>query len=208
MEGTDPNPKPNQGKRYERPFNESLPHHGPTMTWWQWLLGHHPRSCWDRCYVLKVGGTQIPLCARCLGLYSAMVLGLGFGLALGWQVPAWTLGLALGLGFVDWLFTRIDYRPGSNPLRTATGALAGLALGWSVGARLPRSLSAEQWRVVTLLAVGAVMVELAALWSTPGCSGTSSESDDPPQSPNSSDMGDDSAPTAQAADGDDSAPTA
>ena len=154
----------------ERPSSAGMPGQGDdkrgaedSPSWWQWMLGHHPRSQWDRCYVLRLGARQIPLCARCLGLYPAMILALFLGVITGAQVPVWLLAAMLGLGFVDWSLTRIGYLQGANFHRTLTGALAGAALGWAVGARLPLWLAPNQWRVVFVATLAAAMVELAAL---------------------------------------------
>ena len=149
-------PRDREGDRHE-PVRQGA------LSWWQWTLGHHPRSQWDRCYVFRLGAKQIPLCARCLGLYPAMLLGLVLGQVTGWQVPSWLLGAMLALGFADWSLTRIGYRSGANVQRTVTGAVAGFALGWAVGARLPLWLSSGQLRVVLVAALAAAMVELAAL---------------------------------------------
>lgn len=87
---------------------------------------------------LELFGAPMPICARCVGIYAGMLLGI---LAF-WAVPllrervmrgvaiAATLPLAL-----DGLTQLTGLRESTNPLRIATGALAGLAFGlWILSA--------------------------------------------------------------------------
>jgi hypothetical protein len=100
------------------------------------LLAHHHPDQLERCYLVRCGARPIWLCARCLGLYPALLLTLGLQLA--WPLPAgpWDMPwLAIGSlpALLDWGLARLGRTPGSNPRRTWTGALLGLALGRAAG---------------------------------------------------------------------------
>lgn len=123
-----------------------------------YLLSHHRPSEYDRCYALAVGDRTVRLCARCSGIYP----GIALGLLLGVRSPAWLPTLAVvALGplpaLLDWARTAgADAPSGSNPVRTATGALLGIAYGLGLVALL----AGHDWRV---LAVGLGYGALAAV---------------------------------------------
>lgn len=80
----------------------------------------------DRSYFLN--GNQMPFCARDLGLFVGLAA--GFGLALFYRVKVNPLYFLLGLiplGIDGGLQAFTDYES-NNPLRLATGIIAGVAL--------------------------------------------------------------------------------
>ena len=94
-------------------------------------LSHHREDEYNRTYVL--GGVRV--CARCLGTYPVLLACMSALFALRaplqwkWDVPV-VLGLTLP-ALVDWSLGRFRPASGSNPVRTGTGVLLGLALGRS-----------------------------------------------------------------------------
>lgn len=95
-----------------------------------YVLSHHEPAEWHRCYVPRVGGRRVRLCARCLGIYPGIVVGIAAWLVAS-PLPTGRLAVAaLPLpALVDWAATAFTDRSGWNPVRTATGALLGYAYG-------------------------------------------------------------------------------
>lgn len=95
-----------------------------------YLLSHHEPAAWDRCYAPSLLGRRVRLCARCLGVYPGIAVGL-VAAATGGPLPAGLPVLAaLPLpAFLDWTATAFTERRGYNPIRTATGAALGYAYG-------------------------------------------------------------------------------
>ena len=121
----------------------------------RYLLSHHEPDEFGRCYAPSVRGRRVHLCARCCGVYPGIVAGL-LAVALGPPAPT-GIGLVALLplaALAEWSVTAFTAREGTNPGRTATGALLGY--GYGLGLRL---LVGGDLRV---LAVGAVY-GLAAL---------------------------------------------
>lgn len=92
-------------------------------------LSHHLAPELHRTYQMG----SVRLCARCLGLYPALVLTLALLFArhapLAWpHETAWVLLLTLP-SVADWSWGRFRPEAGSNGWRTFTGVLLGLALG-------------------------------------------------------------------------------
>lgn len=122
-----------------------------------YLLSHHEPSEWDRCYAPTVGDRRVRLCARCLGIYPGILVG----------VAAWLLAAPLPTGLaavallplpalVDWAASAFTPRAGWNPVRTATGA----ALGYAYGVGLAALLLGGDRRV---LAVGVAYATVAGV---------------------------------------------
>jgi uncharacterized membrane protein len=87
---------------------------------------------------LELFGAPMPLCARCVGIYAGM---LG-GILVFWAVPLLRERVMRGVAFaavtplaIDGLTQLTGLRESTNPLRLATGAIAGLAFGlWILSA--------------------------------------------------------------------------
>jgi uncharacterized membrane protein len=114
-------------------------------------LSHHREDELHRAYAF--GGARV--CARCLGVYPVMFAAIAAQLAarapLAWRWDApFTLAL-FAPAVIDWVVGRLAPRLGSNPWRTLTGVMAGLALGRSLYIHLQRPFP-----VWLLLQVGAV----------------------------------------------------
>ena len=90
----------------------------------------------ERC--LELFGAPMPLCARCVGIYAGMLLGI---LAF-WAVPLLREKVMRGVAFaavtplaIDGLTQATGLRESTNELRIATGLIAGLAFGlWILSA--------------------------------------------------------------------------
>lgn len=93
-----------------------------------YLLSHHEPHEYYRCHTVS-RRHDIHLCARCTGIYPAIVL----GVVTAWVgvVPSPLLVISLfGLpSLVDWLATSVGPYRGYNSVRTLTGGLLGFAYG-------------------------------------------------------------------------------
>jgi uncharacterized membrane protein len=85
----------------------------------------------ERC--LELFSTPMPICARCVGIYGGMLLGI---LAF-WAVPLmrervmrWVAFAAVTPLALDGVTQLIGLRESTNDLRIATGVIAGLAFGF------------------------------------------------------------------------------
>ncbi|MEO8379876.1 MAG: DUF2085 domain-containing protein [Acidobacteriota bacterium] len=87
---------------------------------------------------LELFGTPMPLCARCVGIYAGML----FAIVAFWAIPLlrekimrWVAIVAVTPLAVDGLTQLTGLRESTNPLRLATGLIAGLAFGlWILSA--------------------------------------------------------------------------
>ena len=90
----------------------------------------------ERC--VELFGAPMPICARCVGIYAGMLLGI---LAF-WAVPLLREKVMRGVAFaaaaplaLDGLTQLTGLRESTNELRIATGVIAGLAFGlWILSA--------------------------------------------------------------------------
>ena len=103
-----------------------------------YLLSHHEPADYDRCYAVPVRGRRVRLCARCTGIYPGVALGVAFAFL---AAPAASTALVVAavlpvFALVDWARTAFTGASGSNPVRTATGALLGAGYGVGVVAFL------------------------------------------------------------------------
>lgn len=120
-------------------------------------MSHHRDDEAHRTY--RVGGVRV--CARCLGLYPVMGVGLvvQFVFAVPLELRAelgWTVLLFLP-GLVDWAVGRFRPDLGRNAWRTLTGAMLGLSLARTLYVHVQRPFPpALQWQLA--LAGGAVVV--------------------------------------------------
>ena len=113
-----------------------------------WAVAHGASEKWrllfrimchgmpSRC--LELFGAPMPLCARCVGIYAGMLL----GIVAFWAVPLLRERVMRGFALacvtplaIDGLTQLTGLRESTNPLRLATGAIAGLAFGlWILSA--------------------------------------------------------------------------
>lgn len=103
-------------------------------------LSHHPPDELDRCW--RLGGVDV--CARCLGAYPVLfaAIALQFSLHAPLSHPL-DVPIALGLltpALADWAWGRFRPHAFSNPWRTLTGVLLGVALGRTLFIHLQRPL--------------------------------------------------------------------
>ncbi|MCD6547244.1 MAG: DUF2085 domain-containing protein [Nanoarchaeota archaeon] len=97
----------------------------------EFILSHHNPDEYYRCYLIKLFGKSIHVCARCLGVYSFAILSFVFYFLV-------NLSSSLNLvilylfpipAFVDWGLYRFKIWKGINPIRTLTGAFLGITYG-------------------------------------------------------------------------------
>lgn len=121
------------------------------------LLSHHEPADWDRCYAPTLRGRRVRLCARCLGVYPGIAVGL---FATAAALPLLTGAIAVTAlplpALLDWTTTTFTPRRGSNSVRTVTGAALGYAYGVGLWTLV---VAGEPW----VLAVGAAYGLVAAV---------------------------------------------
>ena len=123
------------------------------------LLAHHFPDEYDRCYRLG----RVHICARCAGLYPALVATVVLALTgpLATMRAEWAVLFALPLpAVVSWGRRRLYGASGSNPVATLTGALLGLALGRGLVRYLRDPHAPAFWAQLGGLAVIVVAVEV------------------------------------------------
>lgn len=102
----------------------------------------------ERSYFLN--GNQMPFCARDLGLFVGLMVGFGIATFLAIQVNPVLLLLGLGPMGVDGGLQLVTEYESTNPLRLATGIIAGASLALllavfilALGEEMPRRRSRE-----------------------------------------------------------------
>jgi len=88
----------------------------------------------ERC--LELFGVPMPICARCVGIYAGLLVGIAAFLVLP-VLREKTMRIAAFLAIaplaIDGLTQLAGLRESTNPLRLSTGIVAGLALGmWAL----------------------------------------------------------------------------
>lgn len=127
-----------------------------------YLLSHHLEDDLDRCHRVAVGGREVHLCARCSGIWPGIAAAAGAVLA-GIVPPTApstlvTVTVLPLFALVDWARTAGPGDRGSNPVRTATGFLLGVAAGLGYAALFAGAVAgAVAGTVVALEAAGAVI---------------------------------------------------
>lgn len=96
-----------------------------------YLLSHHEPADHDRCYAIPVRDRRVRLCARCSGIYPGIAVGvaLAYFAAPGASAALLATAVLPAPALVDWSRTAFTPAPGTNPTRTATGALLGVGYG-------------------------------------------------------------------------------
>lgn len=98
----------------------------------RYLLSHHPPSEYHRCYSPSVGGRRIHVCARCLGVYPGIVVGILTAMFLLNDVPLALVALLPLPALCDWGLTTFRSARGYNAVRTITGASLGYGYGFGL----------------------------------------------------------------------------
>jgi len=109
--------------------------HGASMRWrlaFRLMCHGIPSRCLD------LFGVPMPICARCVGIYGGLLV----GLIAFWLLPLVTERVMRTIAFIavtplaiDGLTQLARLRESTNPLRLATGIAAGLAFGmWVLSA--------------------------------------------------------------------------
>lgn len=128
------------------------------------FLSHHAPQELHRCY--RWGPVHV--CARCLGVYPVLFATLAVCIAL--RLPLWfeaDLPVVLALtvpALADWSYGQFRPQAGSNPWRTFTGALLGVALGRSLYVHFHRPLPQVLTVQLGLVAVVVPLVILGVYW--------------------------------------------
>lgn len=123
------------------------------------FLAHHHPDEYDRCYRLG----PLRLCARCTGLYPAMIVMLVLQARGVIAAPRaeWVLLYALPLpAVVSWTRRRLLGVTGSNPVTTLSGALLGVALGRGLFVYFADPRAPVFWAQIAGLTVAVIAVEI------------------------------------------------
>ncbi|HLT28845.1 MAG TPA: DUF2085 domain-containing protein [Myxococcaceae bacterium] len=128
-------------------------------------LSHHPPEELDRTW--RLGGLHV--CARCLGVYPVLLLGLVIQFALGAPLQLrldGMMGVVLTMpALFDWAYGRWRPHAGSNLWRTSTGVLLGVALARSLYVHLQRPFPPVLLAQLSLVGVVVVGVLLLGFFS-------------------------------------------
>lgn len=102
----------------------------------RYLLSHHTPREYHKCYHFRIRGRSVRLCARCLGVYSGILVGAVTSLSTGVNEDhAWiVVGVLPIFAIAHWSFINFTERRGNNLVRTATGLLLGF--GYITGVSL------------------------------------------------------------------------
>lgn len=91
-----------------------------------WLGDAECHQLANRSYFLN--GNQMPFCARDVGLFLGLVLGFGFATFVRWKIHPVLVLVGLVPIAIDGGLQLVSSYESTNPLRLATGTLAGLVL--------------------------------------------------------------------------------
>lgn len=91
-----------------------------------WLGDAECHQLANRSYFLN--GNQMPFCARDVGLFLGLVLGFGFAMFVRWKIHPVLVLVGLVPIAIDGGLQFVSSYESTNPLRLATGTLAGLVL--------------------------------------------------------------------------------
>ena len=91
-----------------------------------WIGDAECHQILNRSYALN--GNQMPYCARDLGLFVGIVLGFGFASFCRWKMPPLFAVIGLVPIAIDGGLQAVTEYESNNPLRLATGIVAGLVL--------------------------------------------------------------------------------
>ncbi len=121
-----------------------------------YLLSHHPESAHHKCYAFSWQGRMVRVCARCLGIYPGIALGLLLPAAISFPPAAAVAAVAVlpAFALIDWARSAFTARKGTNAVRTLTGLLLGIAYGIGI----TFLMSPARW---SALAVGAGYIVVA-----------------------------------------------
>jgi uncharacterized membrane protein len=111
-----------------------------------WMLGHGASRMWRVPFLilchglpsrsLTLFGTTMPLCARCVGIYVGLFMGLAAYLVLPRVEERLLRGLMYVMAMpmaVDGITQLLRLRESTNPIRLATGFIAAFAFGmWAL----------------------------------------------------------------------------
>jgi uncharacterized membrane protein len=158
------------------------------------LLGKADAVAYAVCHRIEVrsfyiGDRQLPLCARCTGMYLGAMLGLAYQAITGRKragAPPWKLIVilcALGVAFaVDGLNSFIHFFPGApslyepnNTLRLLTGSGMGLAISAALFPAFNQTVwmdydpspALSGWRSLGGMLILAILIDLAVLSGNP-----------------------------------------
>jgi len=138
---------------------------------WEIVLSLSRPGVLHRCVKVSLRGRDIHLCARCLGLYPALLVGLVANL---WSarsgtpsLPQW-VELAIRLivpivGASGWGVEQAGV-PLPKPVRVVSGALLGVGVGWVLGIHLRAPYPAALFELAAGLGL-VVVLALLARWS-------------------------------------------
>lgn len=144
------------------------PDHRPEQSPWSWsrlLLAHHRPTDLHHCYALRHKTTEpVYVCARCVGLYPAMVISMvvTFELEPSLRTVHVLMAILCAIPLIDWALVRLKFWRGHNPVRTLTGALGGAGLGLAMPAYFRDPGDLLFWAIIGGLTLVALIVEVGA----------------------------------------------
>ncbi len=95
----------------------------------KYILSHHQKEDYYKCYLLKIKDKQIAFCSRCLGIYLGILLGI---ILFTLQIINKNLSYLIIAFFplfalIDWSISAFTKSKGNNLIRTFSGIFLGIA---------------------------------------------------------------------------------
>lgn len=94
----------------------------------RYIFSHHKESEYYKCYILDICGNKLAICARCLGIYLGIFLGI-ICFIFGIYREFIYVGIAVFPAFalLDWSASAFFGYVGTNLIRSATGLFLGIS---------------------------------------------------------------------------------
>jgi len=100
----------------------------------KYMLSHHKKEDYYKCYLLKLKNNQIAFCSRCLGIYLGIVMGIIlFSLQI-FNKNLYYLSIAFFPIFtiLDWSISAFTKSKSNNFFRTFSGIFLGIAYAFGL----------------------------------------------------------------------------
>lgn len=95
----------------------------------KYILSHHEKEDYYKCYLLKIKNRHVAFCSRCLGIYLGILLGI---LVLNFQILDKNFSYLIISFFplfalIDWSISAFTKSKSNNFIRTSSGVFLGIA---------------------------------------------------------------------------------
>ncbi|MFO8015627.1 MAG: DUF2085 domain-containing protein [Candidatus Woesearchaeota archaeon] len=100
----------------------------------KYLLSHHKKEDYYKCYILKFKEHQVAICSRCLGIYVGIMIGAGLFYLQAFSKDVYYISIIIFPFFTlfDWSISAFTAYKGNNYFRTFFGILLGIAYAFGI----------------------------------------------------------------------------